>query len=342
MRLSGDRSPRTFPVCAKSSDEDMQVVQARLQSAGEILLLTHARPDGDALGSMSALARSAEAVGKKCAAICPEKPPRRYEFLLQGLRIASLEDFSDLAERSDCIAVLDTSSQSQLPGLAEALRQVREKTVVIDHHQNPDKLADVQWIDQSAAAVGVMLAELIDSLAWPVPTGALEALATAILTDTGWLSYANTDVRTLRAVAKLVSAGVRPDGLYRRLYQNDRPQRAKLKARLLEGLSLQCDGKLAVMTLTCEDFAKSDADLSETEDLVNEAMNIATVELATLFVEEKGQIRASLRSRGHVDVSLIARNFGGGGHAKAAGCRSESSLAAFRDALVRACTDALG
>jgi len=329
-------------VCARSSDNDIQPVAARLRSAGKIVLLTHVRPDGDALGSAAGLARSAETAGKKCTVIAPAERPRRYRFLLAGLETAEEEAFPHLAESCDCIAVLDASSLAQLEDLGQELKRFTDKAVVIDHHKSPDDLAAAQWVDQSAAATGIMLMELIDRLGWAIEAAAAEALATAILTDTGWLKYSNTDPRCLEAVGRLVAAGVRLDELYKRLYQNDRLQRVKLKARLLDSLSLSCGGRLAVMTLTERDFAASGADQDETEDLVNEAMNIDGVELAVLFVEQAAGARASLRSRGEVDVSLIARGFGGGGHAKAAGCRSQAPLDRFREDLVRACCDCFG
>ena len=319
----------------------MQAVVSRLQSANVIVLLSHVRPDGDALGSMAAVARSGKGARKKCTIISPAKLPWRYEFLLAGLTTAEEGAFADLAEACDCVVVLDTSSLAQLEGLGQELTRLADKTVVIDHHKGPDDLAAIQWIDQSAAATAIMVMELIDHLGWPVGPDAAEALAAAILTDTGWLKYSNTDPRALEAVSKLVAAGVRPDELYKRLYQSDRLQRVKLKARLLDSLAISCEGRLAVMTVSVQDFAESGAGQDETEGLVNEAMNIASVELVVLLVEGAGPVRASLRSRGGVDVCEIARGFGGGGHAKAAGCHSQASLEQFRADVLRACSDAL-
>ena len=148
---------------------------------------------------------------------------------------------------------------------------------------------------------------------------AMEALAVAILTGTGWLRFSNTDSRCLRAMAYLIEVGIRPDVLYRRIYQSDRFEKLKLMGRVLENLELHSNDRLAVMSLTLADFEQTGARPDETENLINEAMRIGSIEAAVILVEHNDEIRVSLRSREIVDVSQVAASFGGGGHARAAG-----------------------
>jgi phosphoesterase RecJ-like protein len=323
-------------VCATCSDEAFEGIVRRLRAARSLLVLTHARPDGDGLGTMAALAAAGRAAGKRVELLVPDRIPDRYQFLFAAAAPAAGKRFADLADAADVVLVVDTCALAQLDGLQGALPARREKIAVLDHHATADDVGAVQWIDTSAAAVGVMAGELIDALGWPVSRVAAEALMTAVTTDTGWLRFANTDGRALRAVARWTDAGVRPDALFRRLYQADRPERLRLCARMLDGLELSCGGRLAAMTVRREDFAATGARPEETENLINEALRLETVEAAVLLVENADGVRVSLRSRDRVDVAQVARRFGGGGHARAAGARTAEQIDQLKQRLLAA------
>ena len=328
-------------MCKKSANDAFSAVVSRLEDAQSILVVTHGRPDGDGLGTMVALACAARAAGKSAQMLVPDEPPPRYEFLFEEDRCAPAEQFCELADGSDLIVIVDTSAFAQLDGLEEVLRPRRGKIVVIDHHATADDVGGLCWQDATAAASGVMVDELLEALRWPVAPRAAEALLTAITTDTGWLQFANTDSRCLRAVARLVDAGVRPDVLYRKIYQNDRPERLALIRRLLASLELHCDGQLAAMTLREADFQATGARSDETENLVNEPLRLSRVENAMLLVENSDCIRVSLRSRDKVDVAAVAREIGGGGHRRAAGARVQADIDELRGRLIAACAERL-
>lgn len=323
-------------MCANCSDSALERVADRLKPARSILAVTHSRPDGDGLGSMLALALAAEAAAKKAAMLLPDAIPLRYRFLFASRKPAGKERFAELSDGAEVIVILDTSVLQQLEGLEGQIVARREKLVVIDHHATTGRLADVQWIDTSAAAVGVMAMELIDALGWPVGPETAEALLVAITADTGWFQFANTDSRCLRAAARLLESGLRAERLYRKLFQSDRPERLRLAARMLASLELHCGGRLAVMTITKDDFLACGARPEETENLVNEALRIGGVEVAVLLVEQDRFVRASLRSREAIDVAEIARRLGGGGHPRAAGVKSTDSLDSLKDGVIEA------
>jgi len=336
MRGSSTSSGGASPV----SNVPAEVV-ARIESASSLLVVTHARPDGDGLGSMAALACCAKAAGRAVTALVPDRVPQRYEALFAEAPATGPERFAALAADVDAIVILDTCAFAQLDGLVDTLREVREKVVVIDHHATADDVGASQWVDRSAAAAGVMVGELLEALGWDVPAAAAEAMMTAVTTDTGWLRFANTDGRCLRAVAAWIDAGVRPDVLYKRIYQSDRPERLRLMARVIDGLELHCGGALAVMTIRKADFEQTGAREDETENLVNEALRIGSVETAVILVENSDCVRASLRSRDAIDVAAIAKEFGGGGHQRAAGLRRDEDLDALKQRLVERCCEAL-
>jgi len=318
------------------ADGSFDAVVARLADASSMLLITHGRPDGDGLGSMQALSAAARGAGKDVRMFVPGEIPARLGFMFAEQRPDGIDEFDALAEASDLIVILDTHALAQLDDLAEALGRLSEKVVVIDHHSTGDALSEVVWIDSSAAATGVMVGEVIDALKWPMDAAIAEALLAAVLTDTGWLRFANTDGRCLRAVAHWTDMGVRPDILYRKIYQNDRPQRLLLMVRLLQSMEFYFDSQLAVMVLRSGDFAETGALRSETENMVNEALRIGTVESAFLLVEDRDQVRVSLRSRDQVDVAALAGQFGGGGHRRAAGLRSSMPIDDLKAQLIAA------
>lgn len=325
----------------QSCNEEMKAVVQRLDAARRLLVVTHARPDGDGLGAMCALARSAVAAGKTARTLAPDKVPARYEFVFAGQLPAGAEQFDGLADEAEVIVVIDTSARKQLDGIDEALLARRDKVVVIDHHATSERIGSAQWVDSSAAAAGVMVGEAVAALEWPLDLVAAEALMVAITSDTGWLRFANTDGRCLRAVAGLLDAGVRPDELYLKLFQSDRPQRMMLMVRMLQSLQLSCGGRLATMVIRKADFTASGALPEETENLVNEPMRMGCMDTSVLLVENGGVVRASLRSRGAIDVAAIAATFGGGGHSRAAGLRAQMDIDQLRQKLTEICCKAL-
>lgn len=320
----------------------MQDIMQRLSAAARLLVVTHARPDGDGLGSMTALTSAARAAGKEVATLVPGDVPARYDFLVSPDRPAGAERFAELADWADTVVIVDTCALAQLDDLNAQLAAAREKIVVIDHHATADDIGAVRWLDASAAAAGVMVGELLEALGWPVDLTAAQALLTAMTTDTGWFHFSNTDARCLRAAARLFEAGVEGDKLYQRLFQVDRPERMMLLSRALSSMELCADGRIATMKIRRGDFVETGARQDETENLVNEPMRMGCVEVSMLLVETGDPksdkcIRVGLRSRGEVDVAAVARSFGGGGHVRAAGLRVDEDIDALALRLIEAC-----
>lgn len=301
-------------------------VTSWLSSCKRPLLLTHRRPDGDALGSVAALS----AILRECFASQPvaalfEPFPTRYAMLQPLADWKGWTDFADEAHKCDAVIILDTCSNSQLEPVAAFLTN-SPRTLVIDHHATRDEIGtrpgDLRLIDETAAANALILAEWAHHEQIPTRPEVATALFVGIATDCGWFRFSNADSRTLQVASQLADRGVKLDELYAALYQQEPFAKMKLIGLLLCSLELHADGRLATMFLRPADFAKSGADRSMTEDLVNEAGRIGSVECTLLFSDEgTGEIRVNLRSRKFVDVAAIAKSYGGGGHARAAGCR---------------------
>ncbi len=290
------------------------------------LLVTHRRPDGDALGALAALTLALRGLGLDPRPTLFEPPPPRYALLGDGIdwHLWPAERAALIAE-SDAVLVADTCSWSQLEPLAAWLPEA-PRTLVIDHHATRDEIGqrpdDLRLIDPTAGAVCLLIAEFVQAagVAWTAPLAT--ALWVGLATDCGWFRFSNTDGRVLRMAANLVEAGANPSVLYRALYEQDPPAKVRLIARALDSLELRAAGRLAILRLRQADFAAAGADRTMTEDLINEAGRLAGVEATVLLTEEPdGSVRANFRSKEYLDVATLAAQFGGGGHARAAGAR---------------------
>lgn len=290
------------------------------------LLVSHRRPDGDAIGSLAAMSRALRARGAAPSIALFERFPPRYGFLESAATWHVWDDARDvLSHECDSVVVLDTCSLTQLEPIAAFLAGA-PRTLVIDHHATHDPIGtrpdDLRLLDETASATALILAEWTRSTGLSLDRDLATPLFVGIATDTGWFRYSNTDARTLRMAAELAEAGADSASLYSALYQQEPPAKLRLVAHLLTSLELHAGGQLAVMYLRPADFARAGADRSMTEDLVNEANRLAGVECTLLFTEEEdGEVRVNLRSRARLDVAEFARRFGGGGHARAAGAR---------------------
>jgi phosphoesterase RecJ-like protein len=308
------------------SDGTYERAAALVEKSSRILVTTHTRPDGDACGCLQAMTEVLRELGKTAVPLLLSPMPDWYRFLFAekvpvlGQDVLPADLTSGAFGPFDLLVVLDTNSYSQLPGLEDYLKRGRVPVLVCDHHVTSDRLGQVEIIDTTAAAAGLVLSDFLMHVGWPITAKVAAGLFVAIGTDTGWFRLRNTDSRVFRRCAELIEVGVDPNGLYHKIYEDFSPARLRLMAAMLNTLELHCDGRYAAQYLARGDFERTGAAYRDTENFVNECQRIGSVEVAALFVELRdGRIRCSLRSRGAVDVSDIARKFGGGGHQAAAG-----------------------
>lgn len=330
----------------------------RLEGWRRTMILTHHRPDADALGSSAAMRRVIEAGGRQATAFIYEDVPPRYAFIETIGGFEPWPDGLDAGEidaRFDGILILDTCSWTQLEPAAAFLRASRLPKVVLDHHATRDDLTvsntdDEYAIDPAAASACNLVHEWCDVMGWHVDAGAGEALFAGITADTGWFRFSNTDARTLRAGADLIErCGLRPDIIYARLNASHAPARLRLMCHMLGTLRLAANGAVAVVELTREMFERAGAQPADAEDLVNVPMETGSV-MATALLTDMGDgvVRMNLRSKSpeligrEIDVSAVARRFGGGGHRRAAGARQAGALPQVREQVVHALEQVVG
>jgi phosphoesterase RecJ-like protein len=324
------------------TDPYQQIIDV-LNKSRRVLVTTHVRPDGDALGTSAALVLAMRARGIEAEVLLLSHLPTKYSFIYRELCIAHVDveqgwpdDFD--VNRFDALLVADTGTWSQLPGLKERLAGWTKPRLVLDHHLTQEDWADVKLVTTDAAAAAEVAAELLDAWGVAFDKDIAAALFLGVASDTGWFQFSNTRPYTLRLAARLMEAGVDTDKLYQLLYQNERAERVALQTRAQESLEILENGRLATMRVRRADFLETKANVPDTENLINIPLQIRTVEVSLLFTEplEDGQpVRVSLRSKGGVDVARFAEQFGGGGHARASGLKLDGPFDAACESVTR-------
>ncbi len=310
---------------AAESDPLHQVLEV-LERGERFLVCSHARPDGDAVGSMLALGMVLEQMGKKADLVTADRVPVLYRRLPGVEKIRSAERVRgpyDAAILLEC----DSVERARLEGLEDLF------LINIDHHISGRPYAQLNWIDCDAASVGELVYRVAGAAGVTLTPQMAACLYTTILTDTGSFSYGALSARTFALARELVLAGADPIALARDVYYSVPASKVVLLGAALNNLRRQ--GRLAWLWITLEDMARAQAVEEDCEGIVNFALSIAGVE-AAVFLRElpDGQVRLSLRSKGKVNVAAIAGKLGGGGHENAAGCTLAGPLARAQEQIL--------
>ncbi len=295
-----------------------------LREHNKFAVLSHVRPDGDALGSTLALALSLKELGKEVRAWNEEGMLEKYNFLAQA---ELLTEPPNTPEDFDVAIALDTAVQNRLGTTTTAVRSAKF-WINIDHHPSNPRYGDLVYIDPTAPATGQILFELLTNQKFPITPAIAENLYAAISTDTGSFQYPNTTVRTFEIAAELVRCGVEVGRISQLLYENFPRRRIELLRDLLATMRFGCDGKLAYFSLSQASALALGVIPEDNEGLIDHLRAIQGVVVAIFFEElTDGKVRVSMRSKNEaVDVCAICTQFGGGGHVLAAGARVRGTL----------------
>jgi len=226
--------------------------------------------------------------------------------------------------------------------LGDLIRRHRGRVLVIDHHLTRDDLEHQGLIDEKAAAAGQIVMRLLETHGASITATMATSLYVALVSDTGWFRFPNVTAEVMQAGGRLMELGASPPQIFEQLFQRESPAKMHLMGEALSTLTVCDGGRVAYFWLSPEMFARSGAALADTENIINECQKVAGVLVGLLFVEDdQGTIRVSLRSKRDVDVGRLAAGFGGGGHARAAGCRLHMPLAEARQEILAAVHQAL-
>ena len=339
------------------TNTDFDQVAARLREARHVLITSHEKPDGDAVGSCAALARCLKALDISSEVWFQGAVTPNLAGLVGDLELRHAPPDQPSGD-ADLVVVVDTGAWAQLAPLAEYLRPRREQVIGIDHHRRGDDIASQRVVDPTAASCTQVLVPLIDALGVPLESGGdrsgwhsiAEALLLGLATDTGWFRYESLDARGFSLCARLVEAGADKNHLIRVVEDSDRPQRILMSGRALSSIRFSDSDRSAIMRLDEADFAAVGARPEELSGIVNQPMSVGGLEVSVLLTQsEPGRVKASFRSKPpsepgssrFVDVNRVAAGFGGGGHIHAAGARFDGEIGEVADLVAGALTDAL-
>ncbi len=298
-----------------------------IEKENSFLILTHSTPDGDALGSSLALKFFLEKLNKKVEFFTEKPIPIQYRFL-PGIN--SIKDLNTLSvENLDVLILVDCNKTNRVSYEREILKKIElfsGKRIVIDHHiTDKEDEKSLKWIDHQKAATGILIYYLIKNMKGELNEEIAYNLYTALIVDTGNFQFDNTTEEVFLIARELVKAGAKPSYIYEQCFESWGESRFKLFLKMLNNLELL--PPLAISYILKEDFQETHTTESDTERFVEFIRILRDINLTALFREiEKDFIKVSLRSKGNIDVSVIAREFGGGGHKNASGYRMKGSI----------------
>ncbi len=320
------------------SNTTIAAIAKRILQVERILVTTHTKPDGDALGSGLALVRALTAKGKSAhlylmgpiepnlLTLAARTPFRRVENEVPG-------DEYDLA------IITDTGAWTQLELIAEWLKKNYAKAICLDHHTRGDDVAGLRFVNSDAVSATAIVLDLLDEMGCEITGGVggvAEALFTGLATDSGWFRYGNAGVGAFQMAARLLECGVDKSRLYQIIEETFGPQRLALEARALASLEYARNGAAAIQSLRMQDFQITGASSEDVTGLVNTPMTVGAVRVSILLTQTQvGQTKLSFRSKpappdgdpqDFVDVNVMANEFGGGGHVHAAGARINKDI----------------
>jgi bifunctional oligoribonuclease and PAP phosphatase NrnA len=321
-------------------ENDQAAVVAALAAADRVLIATHENPDGDAIGSMAAAAGAIRSLGKEVRTYLePESViPHEVAFLdIEGLERTVDPDSLD----GWTLLALDCGNERRLGAQHPDLLSRCSPVIDVDHHHDNSRFGGVNLIDGTASSTAEILVRIFDGLGVEMTPAIAEALYVGLVTDTGRFQYRTTSPAALRLGARLVESGVDVHKVFERVFESIQPGKLRLLGRVIDHAVPYCDGRLLISHVTRDDLALVEGDEATTEGLIDHLRAVEGVQVAGLIREQvplaNGSLipnRVSLRSRGLIDVSVIARLSNGGGHKQAAGFSHPGSVDDIRGFIV--------
>jgi phosphoesterase RecJ-like protein len=311
-----------------------QVVEL-IENKGDFAITTHIKPDGDGVGSSLGLYWLLKSLGKNVEVIVHGNIPPAYTNLPGADKI---RDVRSLDAMYDAIFVIECSDLLR-PGI-EGLDQTL--TVNIDHHSTSEHFGSINWIDSTASAVGEMIYNLCKAIGGRITKEIAECVYMALVTDTGSFHYPNTSERTLKVASELIKAGAEPAKISEAVYSNYPWSRIELMRQVMATIKRDDSGRIATMRQTMEMEQSAGTIDGDNNGFVNIPLAAREV-LAVAYMREVGPnaYRASLRSKGSVNVAKVAEKFGGGGHKNAAGLCLEGDWNENERKIVAALSEAI-
>lgn len=302
-----------------------------LLQQNNILILTHAHPDGDTLGSGFALCRALMQIGKKARVINDDEIPKKYNYLFDDI------DFEDF--EPSYIVAIDVATENLLGSLQD--KYAGKIDLCVDHHLTNTEFAKKLLLRDYPAACEIIYM-LINEMGVKIDKKIADCLYTGISTDTGCFRYASTTAQSYRIAAELIDLGADNGKINRAMFETKTKTYVALEKLALNNMKMFCNDRVAVITVTQDMYAKTGSNEQETEALAPLTRQIEGVEIGITIREKANKTcKASIRTYESVNAAALAKNFGGGGHAQAAACRFDCSVDEALEQIVKKCGEYL-
>jgi phosphoesterase RecJ-like protein len=299
---------------------DMERIVDAIRAKRRFVISSHAKPDGDSIGSQLAMAYALLTLGKEVVIVNKDRAPSA---LMRFPGIETIQVGNEVAGEFDAAIIMECGDLKR-PGVSGLDRFF---LINIDHHPGNIGFGDINWFDDSASACGEMVFDLVRALGVPLSLEIATHVYLAILTDTGSFHYSGITPRTFQICKETLEAGVDPVRVARQVYDSNNMGRLKLFGSVLSAMQIDPTGRIAIVHVDHEMARAAGGTYEDTEGIVNMPLTVKEVEAAVFFKQERDdEYRVSLRSKGDIDVGAVAKEFGGGGHKNAAGCTVHGSL----------------
>ncbi|MQA31311.1 MAG: bifunctional oligoribonuclease/PAP phosphatase NrnA [Luteitalea sp.] len=303
-----------------SNSADIQRIVEAIRTRQRFVLSSHARPDGDSIGSQLAMAYALRAIGKHAHLVNKDPAPGP---ILAFPGVPEIEISDRVTGDFDAAIVMECGdlTRTGVTGLE------RFFVINIDHHPGNSGYGQINWFDASAAACGEMVFDLVKAMGVPLTLEIATHVYLAILTDTGSFHYSGITPRTFEICREVVEAGVNPVMVARNVYDSNNMGRLKLFGAVLSAMQIDRSGRIAIVYLDHEMARAAGGTYEDTEGLINLPLTVKEILAVVFFKQIEGdEYRVSMRSKGEIDIGAVAKEFGGGGHKNAAGCTVKGSI----------------
>ena len=310
-----------------NGNELAQIVDA-IKQRQRFVVSSHSRPDGDSIGSQLAFAYAARALGKDVTLVNRDAAPPP---LMAFPGVPTIQIADAVSGDFDAAVIMECGDIAR-PGVAGLERYF---LINIDHHPGNTGYGAINWFDESAAACGEMVFDLINALGVPMTIEIATHIYLAILTDTGSFHYSSISPRTFDICRQLLEAGVDPVGVARSVYDSSNMGRLKLFGAVLSAMQIDPSGRIAIVYLDHEMAHAAGGTYDDTVGLINLPLTVKEIQSVVFFKQNEGNsYRVSMRSKGDIDIGTVAVQHGGGGHKNAAGCSVDGPIDVLRKQFV--------
>lgn len=306
------------------------------------LISTHINPDGDGLGAAMGMKWALLKMGKEAEIVIHSEAPDTFEFFANYNWVKSFSDGYSTEEKFDAVAAIDAPNLDRL-GSVTSIFAENAQVLNIDHHISNENFGDLNYVDLRSASSAEMIYAITKSFGLKADKDLAEYIYTGIIIDTGRFRFSNTTPDTLITASELVAAGAEPAKISDEVFYSRTKETTEALGRFISSIELHMDGKVATAEFDYDYVHGPHWEKVNTDGFVNYALAIRGVEMAfSLRAIDREVTRASLRAKHDFDVNALAGVFGGGGHAKAAGCTIKADIAETKDILLKQAAKNLG